>query len=185
MRKWVLAIVVACLAVVLVGCGGGGAAQQTDAGTGTGAAPAPAAKAAEEVIADKSPVETTLTPTPFPSTLSTALPEAVQKKLDAGRPMLMFFYDTTEVETKEQRAEIDAVLKEYRGLIDLVTFDVTAKPGKPAPEAAKVAVSLADDLGIKGTPYIVIVDKNGFITWRWLGYVDRDLIEREVLRATE
>jgi len=31
----------------------------------------------------------------------------------------------------------------------------------------------------------VIVDKNGFITWRWLGYVDRDLIEREVLRATE
>ncbi|MGB4592406.1 MAG: thioredoxin family protein [Coriobacteriia bacterium] len=184
MRKLVVALVVACLAFALAGCGGG----EEPAATTTTPEPVPAAApaAAATVLTDRSPTESSATITPaFPSTLSTPLPEAVQKKLDAGRPMLMFFYDTQELETKTERAEIDAVLAEYRGLIDLVAFDVTAKAGAVPSDAAKASVSLANDLGIKGTPYIVIVDGNGFITWRWLGFVDRDLIDREVLRATE
>ncbi|MHB1341774.1 MAG: hypothetical protein ACYC77_06575 [Coriobacteriia bacterium] len=186
MRKLVVALAVAVLAFTLAGCGGG--AEEAPAADPNAPAPAPAAAvAAPEVVTDRSPVETspTVPPVVFPSTLSTALPEAVQKKLDAGRPMLMFFFDTAELETKTQRAEIDAVLGEYRGLIDLVTFDVSSTSGVPATDSAKAAVSLATDLGIKGTPYIVVVDGNGFITWRWLGFVDRALIDREVLRATE
>lgn len=184
MRKLVVALVVAGLAFTLAGCGGGGGEAAEPA---TPAAPTPPAPAAPTVSDDRSPVETspTVPPVAFPSTLSTPLPDAVQKKLDAGRPMLMFFFDTAELETKAERAEIDAVLGEYRGLIDLVTFDVSSKSGAPASDAAKAAVSLANDLGIKGTPYIVVVDGNGFITWRWLGFVDRALIDREVLRATD
>ena len=185
MRKLVVALVVAGLAFTLAGCGGGGEAAEPATPAASPTPPAPAA--APTVTDDRSPVETspTVPPVAFPSTLSTPLPEAVQNKLDAGRPMLMFFFDTAELETKAERAEIDAVLGEYRGLIDLVTFDVSSKSGVPASDAAKAAVSLANDLGIKGTPYIMVVDGNGFITWRWLGFVDRDLIDREVLRATD
>ncbi len=135
-------------------------------------------------MTDRSPVEATA-PAPFPSVLSTALPEELSARLDAGRPMVLFFYDTTEPETKAVRAELDAVLKENRGLVDLVTFDVTQADGTEPSPTAKQAAVLAIDLGVKGTPYIIVVDRNGFITWRMLGFVDRDVIGREVLRATE
>lgn len=187
MRKWVVALVVACLAFTLAGCGGGDDTATTDTGGTPAPAPAPAAPAVPTQSNDRSPVETSASvpPAAFPSTFSTALPAAVTKKLEAGRPMLMYFYDTTELETKSERAEIDAVLSEYRGLIDLVTFDVTSKAGAAPTDATKATVMIANDLGIKGTPYILIVDGNGFVTWRWHGFVDRDLINREVLRATE
>jgi protein-disulfide isomerase len=136
------------------------------------------------VAPDRSPVETPRL-VPFPSKLTTALPAAVQSKLDAGRPMLIFFFDSSEPETTEQRGEIDAVVREYRGLIDLVTFDVKGGATGQSTDAAKQAATLATDLGVKATPYIIVVDRNGFITWRWLGFVDRDVIEREVLRATQ
>jgi hypothetical protein len=184
MRRFIAAIVVASCALTLVGCGGGGGGtQQTN--TQQPAQQAPARSAQQQPAAvDRSPEETP-TLVPFPSTLSTALPSTVQSKLDAGRPMLLFFYDSNESETKEQRGEIDAVLSDYRGLIDLIAFDVKGGDSGQATEAAKQAAVLAADLGVKATPYIIVVDRNGYITWRWLGFVDRDVIEREVLRATQ
>ncbi|MDI6713009.1 MAG: hypothetical protein QMD96_07200 [Anaerosomatales bacterium] len=183
MRRIIAAIVVASCALALVGCGGGGGGGTEQAQSQTPPPPASSGQQQPQVV-DRSPVETP-TAVPFPSQISTAMPESVKSKLDAGRPMILFFYDTTESETKQQRAEIDAVLKEYRGLIDLVTFDVTLpKSGSPS-DAVKRAASFATDLGVKSTPYIIVVDSGGFITWRWLGFVDRDVIEREVLRATQ
>lgn len=185
MRRIIAALVVASLALALTGCGGGGGGG-TDQAQNQAPPQQPAAPAGQQQpeVVDRSPVETP-TAVPFPSALSTAMPDAVKSKLDAGRPMILFFYDTTESETKEQRAEIDAVLSKYRGLIDLVTFDVTLpKSGSPS-DAVKRAATFATDLGVKSTPYIIVVDSGGFITWRWLGFVDRDVIEREVLRATQ
>lgn len=184
MRRIIAAIVVASCALALVGCGGGGGGGTEQGEAQTPAQPPAAPSEQQPEVIDRSPVETP-TAVPFPSKLTTALPEVVQSKLDAGRPMVIFFYDTTEPETKQQQAEIDAVLKEYRGLIDLVTFDVTLPSSGSASDPVKRAASLATDLGVKSTPYIIVVDSGGFITWRWLGYVDRDMIEREVLRATQ
>ncbi|MBC7266973.1 MAG: hypothetical protein H5T75_08405 [Coriobacteriia bacterium] len=184
MRRTITAVVVAVFALTLVGCGGGGGGGQQETQQQAPAQNAASAKQQQPQVVDRSPVETP-TLAPFPSKLSTDLPSAVKSKLDAGRPMLMFFYDSDEPETKEQRAEIDAVLGEYRGLIDLVAFDVKGGDSGQATDAAKQAAMLAADLGVKATPYIIVVDRNGFITWRWLGFVDRDVIEREVLRATQ
>lgn len=186
MRRIIAAVVVASCALALVGCGGGGGAGTAQQGQAQPPAEQPAAPSGQQEpqVIDRSPVETP-TAVPFPSKLSTALPEAVQSKLDAGRPMLLFFYDAAEPETKEQRAEIDAVLSKYRGLIDLVTFDVTLPSSGSPSDAVKRAATFATDLGVKSTPYIIVVDSGGYITWRWLGFVDRDVIEREVLRATQ
>jgi len=184
MRRIIVAILAAGLALSIAGCGGGGDAEPAD--TGTTVTPAPAAAPAVEVptVTDRSPVEEGA-PEAFPTLEETTVPETLGAKLDAGRPLLIFFYDRAELETKGQRAEIDAVLAEYRGLIDLVTFDVGGKQDGAASDAAKQAVALANGLRVSSTPYIIVVDGNGYITWRWLGFVDREIINKEVLRATE
>ena len=104
-----------------------------------------------------------------------------QEKLDARRPMLILFYDKGQTVTKDLRAEVDAVIEEYRGLIDLVTFDVS---GGGDPKAAEDAIVYATELGVQGTPHVLIVDRGSFITWQWKGYVERGVLEREVERVT-
>lgn len=183
MRKIVVVLVVALLALALAGCGGGeeAAAPATDAP----AADAPVAAAAPPAQStDRSPIESG-TPEPFPAIESTAVPAAIQSKLDAKRPMALYFYDSTLPESKFIRAEIDAVMQENRGLIDLVTFDLGATKGGVATESAQLGAALAGDLRVVRPPYIILVDGNGFITWRFMGYVDREIMSREVLRATE
>ncbi len=182
MRRIVVAVLAVGLALSITGCGGGGtdtAATETPVAT-----PTKAAQVEVPTVTNRSPIETG-TPELFPALETTAVPAALATKLEAGRPLLIFFYDKTELETEEQRAEVDAVLKEYRGLIDLVTFDVGGKSAGAATDAAKQAVAIANELRVSSTPYIIIVDSNGYITWRWLGYVDREIIGKEVLRATE
>jgi len=182
MRRIVVAVLAVGLALSMAGCGGGD--PETTETTPPAATPAAGTPAETPVLTDRSPVEQGA-PEPFPSLEGTTVPEMLAAKLQAGRPLLVFFYDRTELETKPQRAEIDDVLSEYRGLIDLVTFDVGATTGGVATDGAKQAVALANGLRVSSTPYIIIVDGNGFITWRWLGYVDREIINKEVLRATE
>lgn len=182
MRRIIVAVLAVGLALTVAGCGGGADEATT---TETPVTPAPTAAPVEApTVTDRSPVESG-TPEPFPSLEGTTVPETVLSKLQAGRPLLIFFYDKNELETKTERAEVDAVLTEYRGLIDLVTFDVGTTKDGLATDAAKQAVALANGLRVSGTPYIIVVDGNGFITWRWLGYVDREIINKEVLRATE
>jgi hypothetical protein len=183
MRRIIAAVLVVGLALSVVGCGGGAAEEPA---TTTPTKKAPAAKKAAEapVVVNRSPVEVGA-PELFPTLESTAVPAALTTKLEAGRPLLIFFYDSTELETKAQRAEVDAVLAEYRGLIDLITFDVGAKKDGVSTDGAKQAVAVASGLRVTSTPYIIVVDSYKFITWRWLGYVDREIIGKEVLRATE
>lgn len=183
MRRIVVAFVVATLAFVLVGCGGGDeettdAAAETDAA----AAPAPAPEPVEPVyMTDRSANVDETTPTPFPSFTTTTTPYAFQEKLDTRRPMLILFYDKGQVVTKDLRAEVDAAIEAYRGLIDLVTFDVS---GDGDVKAAEDATVYATELGVQSTPHVLIVDRDAFITWQWKGYVERGVLEREVERVT-
>lgn len=183
MRRLVAALVLVALAVGLAACGGGGGTAEKGGGALPPEGAKPRAKSEEPAYAvDRSKNEDAGTPTPFPSFESTGVPAVIQEKLDAGRAMLIFFYDPAQQSTNDVRAEVDAVMRQYRGLIDLVTFNVG---GGPMNEAALAATSYAAELRVSGTPYLLTVDKNGYITWRWRGYVDRGVIAREVERATQ
>jgi hypothetical protein len=123
----------------------------------------------------------------------------ISQRIAASKPMLIFFYDSQQKTTDDQRAAIDTVLNDYRGTIDLVSFDagkyvtvdesgtVSVKPGMEEDETAERVARLmsADNLDVRFTPYLVFVDRQGYITYRYRGYVDESAIEREVLRATE
>lgn len=184
MRRLVAALVVVSLAFALAGCGGGGGAAAPDT-PAEQPAPAPVEPPQPSYMTDRSPSESS-TPTPFPSFTTTDTPAVISEKLAVHRPMLILFYDTAQSSTNDVRAEIDATMKEYRGLIDLVTFNTGEKvKGQNVPtDSAKSAVLYASELGVNSTPYILVVDGGGFITWRWKGFVDRAYIGREVERAT-
>jgi hypothetical protein len=128
-------------------------------------------------------------PEPFP-TDATSIPKTVLDDLTAKKPMLIFWYDPTTNVSHDQRTEINAVLEDYAGQIKLFVFDYTA--GIPVgstttslPAEIDKAERMTDLLKVSTTPYIVFVDGNGTITYRFAGFVDRSLLRREVMRATQ
>lgn len=180
MRRTVAALVAALLVLTLAGCSGGTEQAPADADAAGDAAASEAQAEQPETMSDRSANVDEATPTPFPSFETTAMPAVFQEKIEAHRPMLILFYDSRQLVSDDVRSQVDAALSEYRGLIDFVSFDV----GGREKSAAQAAAVYASELGVEGTPYILVVDRHGFVTWRWKGFVDRDIIKREVERAT-
>jgi hypothetical protein len=183
MRRLVAALVLVTLAFALAACGGG---EQTGGDavvvTNPGTQPPATGDADAATVTDRSQNEVSEPPVPFPSFASTDTPAALQDKLDAGRAMIILFYDPAQESTDDVRAEVDAVMQTYRGLIDLVTYNTG---GDPTSQAAQSSAVYAAELGVESTPYIIVVDESGYITYRWKGFVDRGIITREVERATQ
>lgn len=188
MRRVVIALVLIMVAVSLVACSSGGATSTTDTQVpATGATPPAATPAAAPAQGDNL--------SPLPSSASAAfptdpasVPQAVLDDLVAHKPMLVFWFDPTTNVSTDQRAEIDVVLKKYVGAIELVSFDYTSGipvGGSTLPAEIDKSERMTGLLNVNTTPYIVLVDSNGQITHRFAGFVDRGLLEREVLRATQ
>lgn len=199
MRRFVVALVAAALVAGLVGCGGGGGNTSTTTTTENAAQPAPAPAPA----APPASKETSLTGisenippvfSQFPS--STVVPKEVADKVAAKQPTLLYFYDATQNTSIEDRKIVDSVLSDNRGLVDLVAYDIGKYVNNEADQPVTVdkgftkdtkyqeAVNLARLLGVTFTPYFVLVDGQGYIIWEYRGLVDRDFLEREILRAS-
>ena len=193
MRRLVVALIAAAVALSLVGCGG--ASTQTPT-TDTAAAPAPApAPAAAPApaslgISENEPDVFSAFPT------GTVVPAAVSDDIAAKQPMLLYFYDSSQNASKENRKIIDSVLAKNRGLVDLFAYNIGKHFVGTASDPLAVDSSLAKDskfqtsvglarlLGVSETPFIVITDNQGYITWKFRGFVDSDTLERQVLRAS-
>jgi hypothetical protein len=181
MRRLVAALVLAALVMSL------SAATPAPAADPAAAPAAPAAAPAAAAAADTHMPTETVTNEPFPATADST-PQRVMTLLQNKQPMMLFFYDSTQSITKDQRTEIDTVLKKYRGLIDLLAYDIGS--GLPDSATAKDpevqrAMDMAGQLKVNFTPYIVFVDRAGRVTYRFSTFTDRQLLEREILRATQ
>ncbi len=163
----VLATVMVLAAVTVTGCGGGGEEPDaaTPAGTGT---PAPAAAPpapVEPTPVDRSPEETNVYE-PFP-TDPEVTPESVLDLIESKQPMIVYFFDSTQKTTDDEKKGIDGkdgldqIMSDYRGAIDLVSFDISRyvttgadgavliDPKLAEDESAKQTVELATTLGVK------------------------------------
>jgi len=159
-------------------------------------APAPGAVVGEDANALSPQPQQVFEPFPTDETL---VPEAILDRLETQQPMLLFFHDPAQRVTDDQRQQIEAVIDDYRGVIDLVSFDIgkyvktddsgriELRPGiTEDPSADKVARLLSsDNLNVTFTPYLIFIDGQGHITHRFRGFVDEKIIEREIMRATE
>ncbi|GAB4273349.1 MAG: hypothetical protein Kow0056_00230 [Coriobacteriia bacterium] len=201
MRRLFAAFAAVLVALTLTACGGG-SEPTTPADEGAQnqeAPPAPGGGGQEEGAgaADVSPVVEGF-PMPFPSDPE-VVPSAVQERLDAGQPMLIWYFDSEHDSVDDTRKEIDAVLEDYKGLIAKIEFGVAedmldvVENGESLGEDLdeeeradlKKVYKLAGELDIRSTPFIILVDREGTITWMWRGYVDRDTLERQVLYAIQ
>lgn len=192
MRRFVAALVMVMVAASLAACGGG-----TSSGTSTTATAAvPAAGAAVEESTpvnpdSSSPTQAVLPYKPFEADRS-QVPTSVLDKLASKTPFILYWYDPTTQVTKDQNREIDAMMPKYRGLIELESIDYTQAISDGATNAvaamampsSKYAL-MTGMLKVTTTPYIVFVDRFGRITYRYAGFADRYLLEREILRATQ
>ena len=200
MRRLVVVVLIATMSLSLVACGGGDEPEE-EVVVPTTPAPAPTTPA-EATAPDITPTETQVYE-PFP-TDEAAVPDAILERIEDGQPMLVFFYDDSQSATDEQTEVVDAIMDDYRGLIDLISFNVgkyitTAEDGssvvdpdmndtedESAATARKVATLVSGDyLDITFTPYIVLVDEFGYTSFRFRGPVDAKTLEREILRATD
>ena len=194
MRRVVTVLILVMVAMSLAACGGAPAATDTTGTSGTPAAGAPVA--APPVAAVTPPAADTLSPTQtvkpgemFP-TDKTVVPASVLSALSTKMPLMVVWLDQTTKVAANQRAEVKWVMQRYKGLVTLVNLDYTAglisatTSATLDPETQKVEL-LASALQINTTPYILFVDRFGRITYRYAGYTDRQLLKREVLRATE
>jgi hypothetical protein len=179
-----------------VGCGGGGeSAEETEAPP---ASETPAAAVSPEAVEPSLSPQPEQVFEPFPTDEAVLL-EDVAARLESGQPMIVFFYDEAQPTTGFQKSAVETVLEDYRGLIDQVSFNVgkyvtvdedgaiTIKPEMAEDETARKVANLmgSDYLAVTFTPYLVIVDEQGYITHRFRGPVDAESLEREVLRATQ
>jgi len=191
MRRVVTGLVMLMVAMALVAC-----SAPADTGTaGTPAAGTPVVPAVTGTNAAPSgdvlsPTQTVGVNDMFPTDVGT-VPTAIAADLTAKKPMLVFYYDPTLKASDDQRDEIDRAMKKYRGTIDLFALDFTkgilpsgASSTTLNPETQKVEL-LSAALGITTTPYIVLVDSSGRVVYKFAGFVDRQLLTREILRATE
>ncbi|PKQ16165.1 MAG: hypothetical protein CVT67_06095 [Actinobacteria bacterium HGW-Actinobacteria-7] len=194
MRRLVVAFVVAGLAFSLVGCGGGGDAPAAETPAVVPDAFAPSGAPAEPVP-DYS-AEETATFELFP--MGEDVPKTVSDRLAEKQPMALLFVDSAQKDSDDLTAEVKAVVEENKGLIDLLVYDVgkysgVDKDGRITIDEqqlnedpkAQESVVLARALGVNFSPYVIIVDDQGYIIYRHSGYVDSGLLERQVQRVTE
>lgn len=197
-----LVLALALATFLLVACGGSNAEEPatTDTTAQTPVTPAAPASAGVVPAVDRSPAEEVVYE-PFPKDPQIT-PKPVLQLLEAKQPMIVYFYDTTQKTSNDEKEGVDGeggldlIMSDYRGAIDLVSFDVgkfvkTSSTGKITVDPAFAdsasgvqTASLAAELGVDFTPYIVIVDGDGYIIARFRGWEDTENIEREVLRAT-
>lgn len=192
MRRVVTALILVTVALSLAACASTPPATTPTTGTGTPAAGIPVAPAAPAVAAKTgdtlSPTQTVTPGEMFP-TDPTLVPASIITDLQAKKPLMVLWFDPSTKVSTDQRKEVDATMKKYRGSITLVALDYTvgvspSNGATLAPETQKLEL-LAGALKLDTTPYILFVDRFGRITYRYAGFTDRKLLNREVLRATE
>lgn len=194
MRRLVVALVVAVLALSLAGCGGGEEPPATTAPTTQVPPPPPGTAVPTAEATDNRSFMATETFVPF--TIAGDMPVAVQERLDTNQAMLLLFFNKEQESTDEVRSQVNEVLDDYRGNIDLIAYDLgkytttvdgvvsVEDEGLNADEKGKEAVGFARQVGVDHVPYIVIVDNQGYKIFWSRGFIDTELLGRQVYRAT-
>ncbi len=192
MRRLVVALMIVALALALTGCGGGEEAAAPAATTPPPAEVAPPPTGPVEITGISDNMPPVFEPFPTGSGIATDVAELIADK----QPTLIYFYDSVQYTAGENRELIDKVLDENRGLVDLVAYDIgkyttvdasgtiAVLPEFENDQAAQVAVGMARTLGASFTPFIVLTDSQGYIIWKYRGFVDKDFLERQVQRAS-
>jgi hypothetical protein len=188
MRRLIEATVLVIVAVSLSACGGGGTTTATPAASAPAAPPVP-----PTANAGSANTYNTLSPPQGPTGVAFPVgvntPEQIKSRIDSHQPMIILYYDPSQVTSNDQTVAISAAMAKYRGLIDLLQYDVTG--ALPTGDNSQVttrseAITLETrELGVKFTPYVFVIDRAGIVVARYAGYVDSETLQLQILKATQ
>lgn len=194
MRRLVAALVVALLSLAVVGCGGGEEPATPAADTGAQAPVAPPVTpgAQAAAVTDRS----ALSGETFEPFKVENVPANVQQRLETRQAMLLFFYNPAQLQTDDLREQINDVVSENRGNIDLLAYDLSKYTSVTASGYVEVeqealledtkateAVRFARAAGVDHVPFIIIVDDQGHKIFWSRGFIDARLLDRQIQRA--
>lgn len=185
-------VMVLAVAMLTAGCGGGdtggGEAAAPSGGTaaeGGQAAPPPPPTASGEK-GQLPPVEETATAKPF--TVSAQTPDSFKDLIELKTPIVVLFYTKADPASADTLSEFAQVEGRYANQAEFLkepmddVYRIASLPtGKQ--QAARDAANLADQLGVKFTPEVTIIDRNSMITYQHAGYIDAKTLEAELFKA--
>jgi hypothetical protein len=174
-------LLVICLALLSVeACGGTGAS--TSGPSESGQAPvAPVANAMPTVSS-----EGTTTAAPFVVNKNT--PQFFADLIQLKTPIVVVFYASTDPSWVDTSKEIDAVQKVYGNQAEFLrlslddSWDMASLDASRAAKALQVT-NLAQQLAVRFTPDVVVIDRNADITYTHSGYIDSKTLENELFKA--
>jgi hypothetical protein len=127
-----------------------------------------------------------------------AVPEAVLDRLNRDQAMLLYFYNSAQDVTNDTRKQVDKVAEDNTGLVDLLTYDLgkytkvdssgvvqVDEEKLQADEKGQQAVRFAHEIGVDGAPYVVVVDEQGYMIFWARGFIDSELLDRQVQRVSQ
>lgn len=191
MKRTTTLLMVAVLAVALLaaGCGGGDdTAGQGTANTGSTAA-APAPPPPPTGTGDEGqlpPVEETATAKPF--VVAEQTPESFKELIELKTPIVVLFYTKADPASADTLSEFGQVERRYANQAEFLkegmddVYSIASLPTNKQ-QAARDAANLADQLGVKFTPEVTIIDRNSMITYQHSGYIDAKTLEAELFKA--
>lgn len=194
MRRLVAALFVASLALALSGCGGSSSTTTSTETESVEVGSTSSVEAAASTIGTDTPEGDVFIE--FPVTDET--PQTVKDLLDEKQAFILFFFDSEQKVTDDTRKQIDKVAEDNEGLIEVYSYNLGSYTSVNSSDEVEVdtealekddvgasIIALARDLGVSYTPHIVVVDTQGYIVYRQSGFIDADLLDRQVQRATE
>lgn len=190
MRRLVVAIFVVVLAFGLVGCGGGAEEPAPTTPAQAPVTPAPVDPNAP-VIEDTSPQIGEVFEL-LPS--ENSLPSSIKKRLESKQAMVVVFYDGKQLEADDVRSQVTRAVRDNSGMADLIEINLAkyrasettptqVKTDIQSDEEAKLAQGFAREIGVDVTPFVIVIDRQGYIIFKWRGVIDRELMARQVERV--
>ena len=178
-----VALVAVGSTLLLTGCSSG-----TPAATSTTTVTTPPATTTKAAATPSEMSKPPITePRAFPAVTALTAPPAVLDALKNKRAFFLVYYDPTQSVTADQKKVVAALQAKLKGLIEFLAYELPAE-NVPTTDAEKKTASEVAELGqrldIGYMPAIVIVTRDGMITWQSTGFQDAGPLEREILRAT-
>lgn len=175
-------LIVAVMSLLVTACGGGSPAP-TSSGTASTAPPPPPSASAAPAAPGVSETETAR---PFTPTATT--PKFFTDLLALKSPVVVIFYTKSAPVWADVSKEVAAVQKRYGNQAEFLEIPIdntTSMASLAASEQAKAreVTNLAEQLGVKFTPYVVIIDRATMITYTHSGYIDDKTLEQALFKA--